>query len=196
MIWVEKERVDKTFEFIGGGELKFEDAYKFAKFAESKTGVRAALILAVLDRESTLGKSMGKCNYKTAMHPTRDIPVFLEIVRESGLNPDTIPVSCPIARDGTYGGAMGPAQFIPSTWAEYSGQIAFLTGKHPSPWRHRDAFLATALYLRNAGADTGSFRAEKIAAAKYYAGSHWKRHLRRYGEKVVKKANKIEVERG
>lgn len=201
----------RLFELIGGGSLSFEAAYKLAKFAEQSTGMRAAMILAVLDRESSLGENVGRCSYQTAMHPTRDLPVFLSLLSDlksaSKSPPEPVLVSCPISRHGAYGGAMGPAQFIPSTWNIYKNRIGDITGSSPaSPWNNGDAFTGTALYLNDAYESSGcrdyaqanknvlsaKTLQERCAAAKYYAGGNWFKYRFFYGDPVVERANTLQ----
>jgi len=163
-------------------QINFGQAVQIAEWAGGQTGVRAAFLLAILTQESNLGRNVGTCNragdppeksYKTVMHPTRDQPPFLEITAALGRNPDETPISCPMrAKDGSqigWGGAMGPAQFIPSTWMGYSGKVSAITGKSADPWDIRDAFLASALKLGHDGAD--SIDGEWAAAMRYFSGS-------------------------
>ena len=213
----------RIFRLIGGGKLDFEKAYELAKLAEGATGVRASLTLAILSRESLLGKNVGQCLYETAMHPDRDIPVFEAILKKLGLQGDSTvtKVSCPNAH-GSYGGAMGPAQFIPSTWAIYGGyekdgndweynesedQIGSVTGNKPSnPWRNEDAFTATSIYIKELMESSGcqaygdeydyllphQVLVERCAAAKYYAGRRWWTYRFWYGDAVVDKAKELQ----
>ena len=109
------------FDLRGGGAIPFEEALKIAEDASRATGIRPAFLLGLLKHETNLGKNVGTGSYRTDMHPTRDQPIFPYIARLLQYDPEDLRVS---ANPGFgWGGAMGPAQFIPSTWVCFSGLI-------------------------------------------------------------------------
>ena len=97
--------------------IPFEKALALAQDAQAKTGVRAAFLLGIIAEESNLGENVGTGTWRIDMKAPRDTEPFLDITRRLGLDPDQMPVSKK-AWYG-YGGAMGPAQFIPSTLIFY-----------------------------------------------------------------------------
>ncbi len=101
--------------------IPFGTALTYAQAAEKATGTRAAVTLGVLKQETNLGENLGTGSWRVDMSPNRDQPVFVFITQTLGLSPDKMPVS----KKPWYGwgGAMGPGQFIPSTWVCYGGFI-------------------------------------------------------------------------
>jgi len=154
-----------------GVSIQFIDALKYAQIATTKSGTRAAMLLAMLKQESEWGSNVGSGTWRSDMH-SRDHDAFIQITKELGLDPDTTPVS----RKPSYGwgGAMGPAQFLPKTWLSYADEVAKATGhKPPNPWDIGDAFMACGIKLAHAGADAQTYNAEWKAAQMYFAGRRW-----------------------
>ena len=188
--------------------IQFGEAVTYAKVASGKTGVRSVLILAVLSQESDLGKNVGNCyvtNLATGngkgkntgtpfvgvMKAPRDTVPFERITSALGKDWKTTPVSCPQASG--YGGAMGPTQFIPSTWELFEERIKVALGAPATnPWNAQHAIMATGLYLADVGAGGQTYTSERNAACRYFSGracpntGGW---IDNYANSVVAKAN-------
>jgi membrane-bound lytic murein transglycosylase B len=191
------------FELRGTNGIPFGTAVDYAKIASQKTGVRAALILGILSQESDLGKNTGQClvtNIETGdgkgkntgtpfpgtMKAPRDTVPFKRITEALGMDWGTVAISCP--QPGGYGGAMGPTQFIPSTWEMYEGRLKTALGvTATNPWDALHAIMATGLYLQDVGAAGGAYTAEHTAAARYYAGGAWATSGQNYANQVMQK---------
>ncbi|MBU6310599.1 lytic murein transglycosylase [Patescibacteria group bacterium] len=192
--------------------ISFGTALRHAVTAEQKTGVRAALVLAILSQESDLGKNVGSClvtdlasgdgvgkntgrRFEQVMKSPRDTQPFERITAALGMAWATTPVSCPLGARYTasrgFGGAMGPSQFIPSTWVLYEERIKVALGlSAANPWDAEQAIMATALYLADVGAAGGTYTAERNAACRYYSGRACdsRRPINyTYGDSVIKK---------
>lgn len=177
----------RLFELRGQGAIPFGEAYALAKAAGAKTGVRPAFILAILKQESNLGANVGTCNrpgdplektWKKIMPGPQadrqsrrdDQTAFLRITAKLGINPDGQPLSCPWGSG--WGGAMGPSQFIPTTWEGYENRVATAVGASiANPWNPAHAIMATALFVQDLGASAKTYTAERNAACRYYSGA-------------------------
>ncbi|MBI2630865.1 lytic murein transglycosylase [Candidatus Nomurabacteria bacterium] len=172
-------------------KIDFGTALLYADDAQKLTGIEPAFLLAILTQESNLGSNVGQCYltnqttgagvgkntgtaFSNVMKPMGltgrkgDVEDFLRITSKLGLAWNQTAVSCPIAGVAGYGGAMGPAQFIPTTWTLLESRLKTLLGKDANPWAPRDAFMASSMYLTDLGAIGTSVAAQNKAACKYY----------------------------
>ncbi len=201
--------------------IPFGDALKYANLASNKTGVRSALILAILTQESDLGKNQGSCLvsnidtgdgagkntgtiFEQVMKAPRDTVPFKDITDRLGKDWKMTPVSCPPGTKYTsgrgFGGGMGPSQFIPSTWELFKNKLGTTLGLSPNnvnPWNPEHAILATAVYMADLGAAGGSYTAERNAACRYYSGAACTPGRKPsnvfYGDQVMAKAENIQL---
>lgn len=195
--------------------IPFGTALQYAQAASEKTGVRPAFILAILQQESNLGANVGSCVilnlssgqtksinsgtvFSNGIHPSRDLPLLEDILKNLGRDPHETRVSCPVSATFGYGGAMGPAQFIPSTWNLMVNKISNATGKSvPDPWNPADAIMASAIFLGDLGANSKDFTNERTAACRYYSGktcyTNGKANVGlSYGNRVMERATALQ----
>lgn len=207
------------FDLRDASGISFAKALEYANYASTKTGVRPAMILAILSQESDLGKNIGSCYvsnlitgdgvgkntgspFEQVMKAPRDTVPFEEITTSLGLTWSTTPVSCPLGAKYVFGrgfgGAMGPSQFIPSTWKLFASRIAAAVGvSKPNPWDPKHAITATALYMMDLGAAGGTYTSERNAACKYYSGRACDAKAPSnafYGNQVIAKAEKFQAD--
>jgi membrane-bound lytic murein transglycosylase B len=203
----------KLFALAGGSNpIPFGQAYQYALSAQKATGIDPAFLLAILTQESNLGTNQGTCyltntntgagvsvksgkTFPNVMSPTRDVPPFLTITSALEVDPMNTVVSCP--QSVGWGGAMGPAQFIASTWMLLAKRVGTALGftSMANPWNPQDAFMASSLYLTDLGAAGGGYTAESNAACKYYSGRScsYSSLVNSYGTSVMALASKIQT---
>ena len=196
------------FSLANTAAIPFGTALEYAQAVQKITSVDPAFLLAIVTQESNLGSNVGACYltdtttgaginvssgkmWPNLMKPSRDVAPFLAITSAIGRDPMKTKVSCPIAGAGGYGGAMGPAQFIPSTWVLFEDRIKSGLGvQNTDPWNPEQAFLASALYLSDLGAVNGSYTGEIRAACKYYGSGG---STCSYGRQVMAKVAQIQA---
>jgi len=182
------------FQMVGVSKVPtFGEALDVAQAVSKLVSIRPAFLLAIISQESAIGKNVGQCVLTDpntgagkkvssgaatirVMKPTRDVQPFIQITTALGRDPYNTPVSCwiPAYVGGVptgWGGAMGPAQFIASTWNLFVDRLRVLLGQTADPWGIKDSFTAAALYLSDLGASAQTSTKESAAASKYYGGS-------------------------
>lgn len=169
------------------GAISIEEAKQYAKAASTKTGVRAEVIMAVIEQETFFGSNVGTGRYTTDMRPSFHTK-FEQICAGLGIDPNTTPVSKKPENYQGWGGAMGYAQIMPPEWLSIRSEIASATGNpSPSPWNPADAFMGAAILLKNKGAANPDTEFEGVG--RYFAGAYWKKYSW-YASSVLKKAEK------
>jgi len=196
-----------------------------ANDASERTGVRASLILALIDSESDFRQFPGTghyCDQLCSDNTCSSCPdcqscssmgnsscPFIDPIQCSNL--DTIwgkigslyfpttkkTINLSAAFSSGCGGAMGPAQAMPSLWSSFEQQVTNYTGSNPaSPWEYDDAFTFAGLHLKNlynsstecsasGGAATQSCFGEVCSVWRYMGG------YKDRAESIVRVANAI-----
>jgi peptidoglycan hydrolase CwlO-like protein len=198
------------FQMVGVSKVPtFGEALEVAKSAANLVPIRPAFLLAIISQESAIGRNVGQCiltdkdtgdgkrlsnnaSVIRVMKPTRDVGPFIQITTSLGRDPYNTPVSCWIpdyvnGQPYGWGGAMGPGQFIASTWNLLANRLKSLLGTTADPWGVKDSFTAAALYLSDLGASKQTTAAESNAASRYYGGSS------SYARSVMSRANCIQT---
>ncbi|MFA5947747.1 MAG: hypothetical protein WC806_02135 [Candidatus Gracilibacteria bacterium] len=198
------------FQVVGVSKAPtFGEALEIAKSVGAMIGIRPAFLLAEISQESAIGRNVGQCMLVDAttgagkkvssgapiirvMKPTRDVQPFIQITNSLGRDPYNTPVSCwiPAYVSGSpsgWGGAMGPAQFIASTWNLFADRLKTLLGHTADPWNIKDSFTASAMYLYDLGASAQTPAKESAAASRYYGGSS------SYARQVMSRASCIQT---
>lgn len=157
-----------------GKSVSTDDILEAAKFAAKAVGMNKSFLLGVLVQESNKGQNVGSCDYKESKMSSTQLSALKKIADELDYNYKKLVFSCPPKSYSGTGGAMGVAQFMPTTWQGYKDTIASLTGHDPpDPWSLIDGVTAMASKLANDGASKKDRFYEAKSYCVYLAGGNW-----------------------
>ncbi len=157
--WRDYRRIFITPERIAGGAQFWRDNRAALERAERETGVPAAVVVAIIGVETYYGRNTGSYRVLDALatlgfdYPPRadffrkQLEEYLLLVRETGLPLDQV--------KGSYAGAMGFGQFIPSSYRNFAidfdgdGRVDLLGSR-------ADAIGSVANYLKVHGWKNGA----------------------------------------
>lgn len=180
--WHRYQELYVSQERVKNGVLFWKKNQATLARAEKIYGVPPEVIVAIIGIESRYGKHMGNFNVFNSLltlafdYPKRanffkkELTQFILLCHEQQWNPLTI--------DGSYAGAIGIAQFMPSSYRHYA--IDFTNNGHKDLLHNEaDAIGSVANYLKTHHWQAG----QPIAIAANVTGSHY--------EKLDNKADKL-----
>jgi len=142
-IFLTRQRIDQGVAF-------WNEQAPILAAAEKKSGVPAEIIVAIIGVETAYGRNTGSYRVLDALatlafhYPKRapffrsELENFLLLTREEEVDP--------LAPTGSYAGAMGMPQFMPSSFRNYA--VDFDADGHRDIWRNpRDAIGSVGNYL-------------------------------------------------
>ncbi|MCK5769273.1 lytic murein transglycosylase B [Algiphilus sp.] len=165
--WSEYRGLHVTDSMVARGVAFMRDHAGTLARAEAEYGVPPELITAILGVETRYGGFVGTTRVLDALatqgfdHPTRsrfflsELAAFFALTRETGMDP-TEPV-------GSYAGAMGWAQFMPSNYRRLA--VDFDGDGDTDLWSAADAIGSVARYLVAYDPDTAWRRGEPMVLA-------------------------------
>ena len=162
--WTQYSRRIDESRIRDGLRVIHEHEEEFAR-AEEQFGVPATVIASILGIETRYGRVTGNVHVLDALatqgfdHPTRshfflnELAQFFVFCRNSGIDP-TVPL-------GSYAGAMGAAQFMPSNYRRLA--LDYDGDGESNLWSLPDAIGSIANYFANYRPDQSWVRGEPLA---------------------------------
>lgn len=161
--WHEFRASHVTAARMRGGVEYWQRHAKALTRASAEYGVPEEIIVATIGIETFYGRNIGKNNVFDALatlafaYPPRaelfrgELEQFLLLAREMGVNP--------LRTKGSYAGALGISQFLPSSYRRYA--VDFDHNGKRDLWNHSDAIGSVANYYKAHGWRLG----EKVIVA-------------------------------
>lgn len=165
--WHQYQKLFVTEQRIAAGVKFWQENQQNLTNIAQKYGVPAQIIVAILGVETFYGQDTGRYRVIDALatlglfHPNRsaffltELENFLLLCREENLNP--------LLPRGSYAGAMGMAQFMPSSVRSYA--VDYDQNKHRDIWHNRvDVMASVGHYLVQYGWKPGQTIAYPVTA--------------------------------
>lgn len=156
--WYEYRPLFVTSQSIYNGVHYYNEHKDALLRAEKEYGVPASIIVAIIGVETRYGRTTGSYRVIDALstlafdYPKRapffrsELKEYLLLTREENINP--------LSLKGSYAGAMGTPQFMPSSYRKYA--VDFTGDGKRNLWtNHSDAIGSVANYFKGYGWETG-----------------------------------------